>query len=112
MTDTNSVTVIGRIVRDSEYGVSFKETPYARFSIAVKRGKNKDTETSYFDVVLFNDAARVLGPLLLKGKLVCVNGSLRQERWDDCGKTVSRVKIVGTAVQILDGSYKKSGDGE
>jgi single-strand DNA-binding protein len=75
-------------------------------------GKNKNTETSYFDVVLFNETAKVLAPMLLKGKRVCVSGSLRQERWDDGGKTVSRVKIVGTAVQILDGAYKKSGDWE
>ena len=52
-------------------------------------------EVSFIDLTIFGKTAENMHKHLTKGKLVSVEGYIKQERWQDKdGKTLSRLKIV------------------
>ena len=102
MTDLNHVVVIGRCVKQPDL---VKKGPSGvsvlTFTLAVNRDFfKKDTEewveeVSFIDFTIFGKTAENNHKWLTKGKLVSVEGYLKQERWKDKdGKTLSRLKIV------------------
>ncbi|MBE6361375.1 MAG: single-stranded DNA-binding protein [Treponema bryantii] len=102
MTDLNHVDVIGRCVKQPDL---VKKGPSGvsvlTFTLAVNRDFfKKDTEewveeVSFIDFTIFGKTAENNHKWLTKGKLVSVEGYLKQERWKDKdGKTLSRLKIV------------------
>ena len=112
MTDTNKVFLIGRLTRDlgadeRSFGYIGNGTARANVSIAVNRSKkNGDTwsdEVHYFDVTIWGKTAENLKPYLTKGKQICVEAHLQQERWEKDGQKHSRVAIVADNVQLLGG---------
>lgn len=100
MTDLNSVSLIGRIVKTPELITKSDGLQVVNFSIAVNRDrkmKDKDEWTekvSYFELTLFGERAKNLHKWLEKGKLVSVRGYLEQERWEKDGNKLSKLKIV------------------
>lgn len=102
MTDLNHVDVIGRCVKQPDL---VKKGPSGvsvlTFTLAVNRDFfKKDTEewveeVSFIDFTIFGKTAENNHKWLTKGKLVSVEGYIKQERWKDKdGKTLSRLKIV------------------
>lgn len=102
MTDLNHVDVIGRCVKQPDL---VKKGPSGvsvlTFTLAVNRDFfKKDTEewveeVSFIDFTIFGKTAENNHKWLTKGKLVSVEGYLKQERWKDKdGKTLSRLKVV------------------
>ncbi len=106
MTDSNVVSIIGRLTGDCEISKGTNGNMYGRFSIAVNRsylaGGDWHDETSFFDCCMFGDICGVKGPYLQKGKRVSVVGSLRQSRWEKDGKKFSKVEILVNQIQFLD----------
>ena len=107
MTDINRVILVGRLVKDAELKFTSASTPVARFSLAVNRSrKNGDQweeEVSYIDIVLWGRSAEAISKYLQKGKQVVVEGELRQNRWEQDGKTNSKIEVVANNVQLLGG---------
>ena len=112
MTDLNHVVLIGRLTRDlgadeRSFGYVANGQARANVSIAVNRSrKNGDQwvdEVNYFDVTIWGKTAENLKPYLLKGKQICVEGYLKQDRWEKDGQKQSRVSIVANNVQLLGG---------
>ena len=105
--DINVVVLVGRLTRDCELKSTPQGTSVCRFSIAVNRRKRTgdrwEDEVSYFDVVLWGRSAETLTPYLQKGRQVSVEGELRQNRWEQEGKTNSKVEVVANNVQLLGG---------
>ena len=105
--DINVVVLVGRLTRDCELKSTPQGTSVCRFSIAVNRRKRTgdrwEDEVSYFDVVLWGRSAETLTPYLQKGRQVSVEGELRQNRWEQDGKTNSKVEVVANNVQLLGG---------
>lgn len=102
MTDLNHVDVIGRCVKQPDL---VKKGPSGvsvlTFTLAVNRDFFKkdseewDEEVSFIDFTIFGKTAENNHKWLTKGKLVSVEGYLKQERWKDKdGKTLSRLKVV------------------
>lgn len=102
MTDLNHVDVIGRCVKQPDL---VKKGPSGvsvlTFTLAVNRDFfKKDSEewgeeVSFIDFTIFGKTAENNHKWLTKGKLVSVEGYLKQERWKDKdGKTLSRLKVV------------------
>ena len=102
MTDLNHVDVIGRCVKQPDL---VKKGPSGvsvlTFTLAVNRDFfKKDTEewieeVSFIDFTIFGKTAENMHKHLTKGKVVSVEGYIKQERWQDKdGKTLSRLKIV------------------
>ena len=110
--DINVVVLVGRLTRDCELKSTPQGTSVCRFSIAVNRRKRTgdrwEDEVSYFDVVLWGKSAETLKPYLQKGRQVSIEGELRQNRWDQEGKTVSKVEVVANNVQLLGGGNQSA----
>ena len=105
--DINVVVLVGRLTRDCELKSTPQGTSVCRFSIAVNRRKRTgdkwEDEVSYFDVVLWGRSAETLNPYLQKGRQVSIEGELRQNRWEQDGKTNSKIEVVANNVQLLGG---------
>ena len=112
--DINHVVLVGRLTRDVG-GVDFAYTAggvaCANASIAVNRSRKQGEqwvdEVSYFDVTIWGKTAENLRPYLTKGKLIGVDGFLRQDRWEKDGQRFSKIRVVAENVQLLGG---KGGD--
>ena len=104
--DLNNYSVIGRMTRDlDDRAFAYTQNGKARLniSIAVNDGYGNNQYTSYFDVVVWGKTAENIKPYLGKGKQICINGRLRQDRWESNGQKNSRVVIVAETVQLLGG---------
>ena len=112
--DLNNYSVIGRMTRDlDERAFLYTGNGKARLniSIAVNDGYGDKQYTSYFDVVVWGKTAENIKPYLGKGKQICINGRLRQDRWESNGQKNSRVVIVAETVQLLGGRDNSAGSG-
>ena len=117
MTDLNHVVLIGRLTQDlgsdeRSFGYVGNGQARANVSIAVNRSrKNGDQwvdEVNYFNVTIWGKTAENLKPYLTKGKQICVEGHLKQDRWEKDGQKQSRVTIVADNVQLLGGKGDSS----
>ncbi|GHV52601.1 single-stranded DNA-binding protein [Spirochaetia bacterium] len=113
--DLNHVVLIGRLTRDAELKYTANGQAVCKFSIAVnRRRKNGDQwvdEANFFDITLWGRQGESLNQYLLKGKMVGVDGELRQDRWEQDGQNRSKVEIVATNIQLLGGGGVAGGSG-
>lgn len=101
----NTVTVAGNLTKDPEIKYTPSGAAVLNMSIAnnqtyVKDGEKKQ-EVSFFDVVVWGKSAENCNQYLTKGAGVIVEGSLRQDRWEHEGKTLSRIKINVSRVHFM-----------
>jgi len=112
--DINSVVLVGRLTRDAEIKYTNSGIPLSTFSIAVngkvKKGDKWIDEASFFDVVFWGKGAEALNPYLEKGKLIGVQGELKQSRWEAEGKSMSKISIKANSIQLFPYSDKKAGE--
>ncbi|MDR2149444.1 MAG: single-stranded DNA-binding protein [Spirochaetaceae bacterium] len=105
MVDLNHVVLIGRLTRDAELKYTANGQAVCKFSIAVnRRRKNGDQwvdEANFFDIVLWGRQGEALNQYLVKGKLVGIDGELRQDRWEQDGQNRSKVEIIANNLQLL-----------
>ena len=87
----NKVILTGRVVRDIERVLERDGKVLWTFSVAVNYSNDKD-KVDFFDCEYWTDSGVEID--LNKGKLVMINGRLRQSRWEKDGKNLSRVVIV------------------
>ena len=107
MTDLNHVVLIGRLTQDlgadeRSFGYAANGQARANVSIAVNRSKkNGDQwveETYFFNITIWGKTAENLKPYLTKGKQICVEGHLKQDRWE---KTVrSRAEFQSSLIMF------------
>lgn len=114
MTDINKVFEIGRLTKDASVEFIQTGTPKCEISIAVNRSVKKGNdwvdEVSYFNVTIWGKTAQNLEKYLKKGTQICVEGYLKQDRWEKDGQKQSRVSIVAEKVQLLGSG--KGGDSQ
>jgi single-strand DNA-binding protein len=113
MADINHVVLVGRLTRDAELKYTANGQAVCKFSVAVnRRRKNGDQwvdEANFFDIVLWGRQGESLNQYLVKGKMVGVDGELRQDRWEQDGQNRSRVEIVAANLQLLGGNASGGG---
>ena len=111
MASYNRVVIVGNLTRDVELRYTPSGTAVTDIALAVNdRIKKNDQwvdEVNFFDVTLWGRTAEVAGEYLSKGSSVLIEGKLKQDRWEQEGKTRSKVKIVGEKMQML--SSRNSG---
>ena len=112
MTDLNHVVLIGRLTQDlgsDERSFGYVGNGQARANISIvvnrsrKQGDQRVEEANYFNITIWGKTAENLKPYLTKGKQICVEGYLKQDRWEKDGQKQSRVSIVADNVQLLGG---------
>jgi single-strand DNA-binding protein len=113
MADLNHVVLIGRLTRDAELKSIASGQAVCKFSIAVnRRRKNGDQwedEPNFFDIVVWGRQGESLHQYLVKGKMVGVDGELRQDRWQQDGQNRSKVEVVANYLQLLGGNPGSGG---
>jgi single-strand DNA-binding protein len=97
--DTNSLTIIGRLTKDPEGGVTQSNKQYAKFSIAVNAGENN---VNFFNCTAWDKTAQNIIQYVKKGTQIAISGSLKQDRWQDQqGNNKTAVSINAFSVQFL-----------
>lgn len=115
MNNMNKVFLEGNLVKDPEIATTPSGTQVTNFSIAVNRLYRKGDEgdrvkeVHYFDVEAWGRLAENVGRYTQKGKLVRVEGRLKQDRWEQDGQTRSRIKVVAELVQFMP-QFKKAAE--
>jgi single-strand DNA-binding protein len=98
----------GRLTRDPEMRQTQNGKTVANFSVAVR--ENKD-EVSFIDVTAWDKLADLIGKYCTKGKLVLVEGRIKQETWEKDGKRNSRHVVIANRVDFVStGEGKPTGD--
>lgn len=105
MQDLNLVVLKGRIVQDAELKEVSETAKVARFSVAShKRWKDKEgadqESVGFFDVEAWNGLAGVAEEFVKKGRKILVEGSLKQNTWEQDGQKRSRVLVVAKHLDI------------
>jgi len=116
MEDINNLTIIGNMVKDAELKYTNSGTAITKLTIAVnrsvKKGDNWEDEASFFEVSLWGKRGESLNQYLLKGTKIAVNGSLKQETWEQDGNKRSKVIIMADNIQLLGGKKDNSNGGQ
>lgn len=90
----NTITLEGRITRDLE--LKGEERKYLSNTLAVYGGRDKEDNiiTFFFDFKCFLANAVMLYQKCKKGSKIVLNGSLKQDKWQDVdGNNKSKVLI-------------------
>ncbi|MDR0556779.1 MAG: single-stranded DNA-binding protein [Treponema sp.] len=115
MSDINHVVLVGRLTRDAELKYTANGQAVCKFSIAVNRRKKSGEqwveEANFFDIVVWGRQGEALNQYLVKGKLIGVDGELRQDRWEQDGQNRSKIEIIANNLQLLGGAPGQSGGG-
>ncbi|RJO62449.1 MAG: single-stranded DNA-binding protein [Dehalococcoidia bacterium] len=108
MVSLNKVMLIGNVGNDPEMRFTPSGNPVTSFRIATNRvfstpeGEKKQ-ETDWFTVVAWNKLAEQCNQFLNKGKLVYVEGRLRNRSWDGTdGQKHFRTEVIASRVTFLD----------
>ena len=108
MVSLNKVMLIGNVGNDPEMRFTPSGSPVTSFRIATNRvfstpeGEKKQ-ETDWFTVVAWNKLAEQCNQFLNKGKLVYVEGRLRNRSWDGTdGQKHFRTEVIASRVTFLD----------
>lgn len=116
MNDLNKVVLIGRLTQDlneRSFGYVGNGSARLNISIAVNRSRKSGdewvNEVSYFPVTIWGKPAENLKQFLVKGKQICVEGYLKQDRWEKDGQKHSAISVVAERVQLLGGNDRKEG---
>lgn len=108
MASMNTVSITGRVVADGEL-INFGQTEVCGITLACDRYAGKDEEgkpkeeTNFFDITGFGVHAKVLAQHCTKGRLIGIEGELRQEKWKDkeTGQNRSRIKVIVRNITFL-----------
>jgi single-strand DNA-binding protein len=133
MASINKVILIGNLGRDPEVRRIPNGAATCTISLATTRSwKNKDSgekqeETEWHRVVMFDRLAEIAGEYLKKGSSAYIEGRLRTRKWQDKdGRDVYTTEVIGVEMKMLggregmgagsgggdDASYANSGYGE
>lgn len=101
----NNVVLIGRLTRDPELRYTTNGVAAGGFNIAVDRPqfKDKEKETDFIDIVVWQKTAEACANNLTKGRLVAVRGRLQIRSYDDNQGVRRKVaEVVADDVKFLD----------
>jgi single-strand DNA-binding protein len=115
MGDLAVAVIVGRLTRDAELKYTTSGLAICKFSVAtsarVKKGEQWVDESSYWNVDLWGKKAESVSQYLTKGKLVAVEGDMRQDKWEKDGQQQMKVLITANDVQLLGGGAGGEGRG-
>lgn len=100
----NTVLLTGRLTKDPEIKYTPSQTCYARFSLAISRGKDKDGKelTDYPNIVAFGKTAEVVEKYTKKGMMVGITGKIQTGSYEKDGKKIYTTTIVADRVEFME----------
>ena len=110
----NDVKVIGNLVNDPEVRFTPKGTPVSNLSLGINETYIVDDEkrqiTTFVDVQVWGPSAENLAKMVRKGQEIFVEGSLRQDRWQDKETGQNRAKVFIKAERWQFTQYRRQED--
>ena len=114
MANLNKVFLMGNLTADPELRYTPKGTAVTDIRLAINRyyaGDNSERqeETTFVDVTLWNRQAEVAGNYLSKGRGVFVEGRLQLDSWEDkaSGQKRTKLRVIGENIQL----FPRGGEG-
>lgn len=101
----NRVVLIGRLTREPDLRYTPNGVAVAKFTLAVDRRqvKDRERETDFIDIVVWQKLAETCANYLGKGRLVAVEGRLQIRSYDDNqGIRRKAAEVVAENVRFLD----------
>jgi single-strand DNA-binding protein len=108
MASHNSVTLMGNLTRDPELRHTPNGMSVASFGLAINRQTKGGEEVTFVDITVWDKQAETAAQFLKKGRLVLIEGRLRQEKWEDKNGGGTRSKLVVVAERV---TFLPSGNG-
>jgi len=101
----NHIVLIGRLTRDPELRYTPSGVAVANFDLAVDRpvAANKEKETDFIRIVVWQKQAELCANYLKKGRLVGVEGRLQIRGYEtQDGQKRKVAEVIANFVQFLD----------
>lgn len=101
----NRIVLIGRLTRDPDLRYTPSGSAVANFTLAVDRRqvKDREKETDFIDVVVWQKLAESCASYIGKGRLVAVDGRLQIRSYENKdGIRVKAAEVVAENVKFLD----------
>ena len=104
--DINSVTVVGRVTEASVLSYSTSGMAISKFYLAVNRsqviGNQRQESVSFVEINYYGKGAEAINQYLTKGKQICVQGELRQDRWETADRQKrQKLYVAARSIQLL-----------
>jgi len=118
MASVNRVIVMGHLTRDPELCYAPGGSAVAGFGLGInRRFRDRDglpnEEVTFVEIVTWGKQAETCGEYLAKGRLVLIEGRLRQERWKTAeGEARSALTVVAERVQFLSNGRPPAAEAE
>jgi single-strand DNA-binding protein len=104
----NKVLLVGYLAADPDVKATPKGTYVCNFRMATHRYAGKDEEgnrkeqTDFHQLVAFGKSAEFIGQYLHKGRLICAEGRLQTQSWEDtAGQKRYRTEVVVEDIQPI-----------
>ena len=98
----NRVILVGRITHDPELKATTSGTEIVNFQLAVNR-YGKDKQADFFRIVCFGKTAEFMSTYVTKGRLLLVEGKLRNNVWqDNAGQKRNSVEVTANKVELME----------
>jgi single-strand DNA-binding protein len=117
MASVNKVILIGNLGKDPEVRYTPSGAAVCNLRLATTRSwKNRESgerqeETEWHSVVLYDRQAEIAGEYLRKGRPVYIEGRLKTRKWQDKdGNDRYTTEIVAETLQLLGGREGMGGD--
>jgi single-strand DNA-binding protein len=103
MSSMSHATLVGRLTRDAELKYTNNGQAVCNFSLATN-DKNHGTDVaSFWDIEYWGKPAEAVNQYLTKGKLVAIEGRMKQDRWEKDGQKMIKVRVTANSVTLLGG---------
>lgn len=113
MADLCIAVIIGRLTRDADLKYTANGQPVSHFTVATTSRKKKGSEwvdeSNFWDVDLWGKQAENISQYLTKGKLVAVEGAMRQDRWEQDGQQRMKILISANSVNFVGSNSTSQG---
>lgn len=111
----NTITIIGRLVRDPELRRTGSGTAVTNFTVAVDRDfapkDGGERETDFIDCVAWRQTGEFVSKYFSKGKLIVVHGRLEIRNWtDNDGNKRRSAEVNATNVYFGEGRRESNGN--
>lgn len=101
----NSITLMGRLVRDPDTRKTASGKSVTSFTLAVERDikTNGEKETDFIDCVAWNGTADLVAKYFTKGRMAVVRGRLQIRTWQDKdGNNRKAAEVIADSVYFGD----------
>ena len=111
----NKVIIMGRLTRDPEFRQTTSGIPVCRITVAVDRPYRKDQEkqADFINVTCWRNTAEFVSRYFSKGKMIIVEGSLRNDDYtDNNGVKHYRMDVLADNVSFGESKGASQGGGD